>query len=62
MTFLFSLPGGSEWIFIILFGILFLMMPVLAIVYYSKYKDQKRQVQQLTQEKNDLMNRLLNSR
>lgn len=62
MIFLFSLPGGSEWIFLILLGILFLMMPVLAIVYYSKYKDQKRQVQQLTQEKNDLMNRLLNNR
>ncbi len=59
MTLLFSMPGGSEWILIIIsFGFL-LTMPVLAIVYYSKYKEQKRQVKQLTEEKNDLLNRLL---
>jgi uncharacterized membrane protein len=52
-VFLFSLPGGGEWL-VILFGLLFLIIsPVLAIVYYLEAK-------RLRKENKELMERLMN--
>lgn len=51
MTFLFSMPSSSELIFLFLVLIALLMMPILAIVYHARYKEQKKQVQQHTAEK-----------
>jgi hypothetical protein len=59
MTPALSMPGGSEWI-IIIFVLLFLLaMPVLAIVFYLKSCDLRRQLDVVTREKNALLANLL---
>jgi len=51
-NFLFSLPGGGEWL-VIIFGLLFIVIaPVLAIIYYSEAK-------RLRKENKELLERLL---
>jgi len=58
MKLLLSMPGGSEWIMIILFFSCGLLMPALAIYYYSKSKRLMRELENVTREKNMLMARL----
>jgi len=57
-----SMPGGTEWIIIIAILTFLLLMPILAVIFYARSKVLKRQVEQLTQEKNELLNRLLNNK
>ena len=52
INFLLSMPGGSEWIMIILFLVLLIVCPVLTIVFYL-------QVKRLRQENKELLTRLL---
>jgi len=52
INFLLSMPGGSEWILIILFLVFLIICPVLAIVYYLQAK-------RLRQENKELLTRLL---
>ncbi len=59
MRLLFSMPGASEWIFIILILLVFLITPILAIVYYLRSKDLNKQLQAVTKEKNELLETLL---
>ena len=59
MTLLFGMPGGSEWIFIIVALLPSLIIPILAIVLYMKNRELKKQVTILTDEKNTLLARLL---
>ena len=40
---LFSMPGGGEWIFIILLLIFLIICPVLAIVYFLQTKSLKKE-------------------
>ena len=47
IIFLLSMPGGSEWIFIILLGLLLIICPILAIVYYSEAKRLRRENKEL---------------
>lgn len=56
MTLLLSMPGGGEFIIII---IVFLIpaAPILAIVFYLQNKKLKKQVEQLNLEKEDLLRR-----
>jgi uncharacterized membrane protein len=58
MTYLFSMPGGSEWILIIIFLFLFIWMPILLIFFYVKNRQLRKQIQELTIEKNNLLSRL----
>ena len=59
MTFLIGMPGSSEWILIILGLFFFLTMPILAIVFYTRNKELKKQIKILTDEKNTLLAKLL---
>lgn len=59
MPLLFSMPGASEWIFIILILLVFLITPILAIVYYLRSKDLDKQLQVVTKERNELLEKLL---
>lgn len=52
INFLLSMPGGSEWIMIILFLVFLIVCPVLTIVFYL-------QVKRLRQENKELLTRLL---
>ena len=55
-----SMPGQSEFLIIIIFVIIFvLLIPILAIVFYSRSKELKKQIEQLTIEKNELLKKLL---
>ncbi len=45
--FLFSLPGGGEWIMIIFFLLFFIAAPVLAIIYYLEAKRLRRENKEL---------------
>jgi uncharacterized membrane protein len=58
MNYLFSMPGGSEWILIIIFLFLFIWMPILLIFFYVKNRQLRKQIQELTIEKNNLLSRL----
>jgi len=51
--FLFSLPGGGEWLLIIFALLFFIAAPVLAIIYYLEAK-------RLRRENKDLLEKLLN--
>ena len=62
MIFLAGLPGSSEWIGIILGLVFLLTMPILAIVFYTKNRELKKQVEALTEEKNALLAKLLNTK
>ena len=60
MTLLLSMPGGSEWILIILVLLLTLTMPILAIVLYSRNRELRRQIEILRAEKNELLANIMN--
>ena len=62
MIFLAGLPGSSEWIGIILGLVFLLTMPILAIVFYTKNRELKKQVEALTEERNALLAKLLNNK
>ncbi len=62
MKLLLSMPGGAEWILVIMLFSFLLMMPVLAIYYYSKSRRLMRELENVTQEKNMLMAKLLEKR
>ncbi len=42
-NFLFSMPGGIEWLLLILVGFLFTVCPVLTVVFYLQVKRLKRE-------------------
>lgn len=54
----FSLPGGTEWLIIILFGLLLIASPIAAIHYYSKSKSLKRENDSLKAERDKYLERL----
>jgi len=52
---LLSMPGGIEWIFIILVGILLIILPLLAISYYIQAKrlsKENKELRERVMEKN----------
>ena len=55
MTFLFSLPGGLEWLFMLVPAAAFILCPILAIVYYTRWRDLKKQLDKVTRERDELM-------
>lgn len=55
----FSMPGGGEWIIIIFFGLLLIVSPIAAIIYYSKTQSLKRENQLLKAERDNYLNKLL---
>jgi hypothetical protein len=62
MTFLIGMPGGSEWVLIIITLVFLLTMPILAIVFYTRNRELKKQIATLTNEKNALLAKLLDSK
>ena len=55
------LTGGFEWILIVFFSIIFLIvLPILAIIFYTKNKQINKQIADLTEEKNGLSKGSLN--
>ena len=62
MTLGFSIPGGSEWIFVVLFFVILLLSPILAIVFYLKSKSLTKEVEKLSVEKADLLKRLIDNK
>lgn len=59
MDLMLSMPGGSEWILLILFITCAFITPALAIYYYSKSKRLMRELENVTREKNMLTGRLM---
>ncbi len=59
MKLLLSMPGGSEWILLILVLSLGLLSPICAIYYYSKSKRLSQELQRVTQEKDMLLTKVL---
>ena len=60
MTLLLSMPGGSEWVIIGFFIIVFVILfPILTIVFYTKTRQLNKQLSELKEEKNILLKRLL---
>lgn len=59
MTFLISLPGGTEWIILLLSLLFLIVIPIMAISLYTRNKDLRRQIDALTTEKNTLLKKLL---
>lgn len=53
------MPGGSEWIILILFFICVLLTPAFAIYYCSKSKRLMRELENVREEKNMLMGKLI---
>jgi hypothetical protein len=59
MKLLLSMPGGSEWILLILVLSGFILIPILAIYYYSKSKRLLKELESMTREKEMLLAKLL---
>lgn len=53
------MPGGSEWILIFLMIPVLLLIPIMAIYYYSKSKRLMKELQRVTEEKDMLLAKLL---
>ncbi len=56
------MPGGSEWILILICLFFILALPIWAILLYSKNKQLNKQVKTLTEEKNAFLTRLLDKK
>lgn len=59
MKLLLSMPGGSEWILIILVFGIFLLFPIAAVYYYSKSKRLTKELQSVNREKDMLLAKFL---
>ena len=59
MKLLLSMPGGSEWILIILVLSGFIVIPILAIYYYSKSRRLNKELENVTREKDMLLTKLI---
>jgi len=59
MKIAFGMPGGSEWVFIIIALVIVLLIPVLLIIFLVNNRELKKRVNALTEEKNALLAKLL---
>ena len=59
MIFLLSMPGGSEWLLMGGLLLINLAFPILAILYFVKYRSLKKDMAKLSAERDDLLRRLL---
>ena len=59
MNLLLSMPGGTEWIMLITIGGLFIVFPVLAIMYYMRNRELKRKLDEVTKERDELIRNLI---
>jgi hypothetical protein len=55
MTFLLSLPGGAEWLLMLIAALAFILCPILAIIFYTRSRDLKKQLDKVTRERDELM-------
>lgn len=62
MLLLIGMPGGSEWILIILALFTVFVMPVISIILLVRNRQLSNQIKLLTKEKSELIERLLNKR
>ena len=59
MLFAFSMPGGAEWLMIIVVLAFFLICPILAFIFYIRNKDLKKELERVTNEKNELLSKII---
>jgi hypothetical protein len=62
MIFLIGMPGTAEWIVVIFFFIISLILPILAIIFFVRNRNLKKQLDALTVEKNVLLSKLLDKK
>lgn len=55
MQLLLSMPGGSEWILLFIFLSGFVIVPAIAIYYYSKSRRLEKELDHVRREKDILM-------
>jgi len=53
------MPGGAEWIMLITIGGLFIVFPVLALMYYMRNRELKRKLDEVTKERDELIRNLI---
>ena len=59
MNLLLSMPAGAEWITLIILGLLFIVFPVFALLYFLRNRKLKRQLEKVTKERDDLLNNMI---
>ena len=47
IIFLLSMPGGAEWLIVVLYGLFVLLFPILAIVFYFQVQKLKKENKEL---------------
>lgn len=62
MIYLISMPGGAEWLIVIVLVVLIFLFPILAIYFYAKSKRLMKELEVVTREKNELLKRLLDQK
>ena len=59
MHLLLSMPGGAEWITLLIAGGLFIIFPVLALTYYMRNRQFKKKLEEVTKERDELIRNLI---
>jgi len=59
MLYLLSMPGGPEWIVLILLLVMLLLIPIVAIYFFTKSQRLMKELEEVTKEKNKLLEKLL---
>jgi len=47
IVFLLSMPGGSEWLIVVLYGLFVLLFPIVSIIFYFQLQRLKRENREL---------------
>lgn len=53
------MPGGAEWITLLIAGGLFIVFPVLALTYYMRNRQLKKKLEEVTKERDELIRNLI---
>jgi len=53
------MPGGPEWIVLILLLVMLLLIPIVAIYFFTKSQRLMKELEEVTKEKNKLLEKLL---
>lgn len=59
MNLLLSMPGGAEWVTLIIFGSVFFVSPVIAVMYFLRNKELRKQLNEVTKERDELLKNII---